>query len=247
MSATSSDGAASSLLAGTLHGRPRAILRAIALALLRPLLSLRLIGVESVPQDGSLLVASNHLSNADPIILEAAFPRPLFFLGKAELFRNPIFRWVLRRFGGIPVERGTADRAAIRRARAVLEQGIALGIYPEGVRSRTTALVKAHPGAGLIALQANSPVLPVAIYGTEFFPVNGEAPPRRPRELPRGVTVHFGSPIRIPERVDGKRVTADEATHLIMVRIAELLPERYRGVYGNGVKEGMIPAEGERS
>jgi 1-acyl-sn-glycerol-3-phosphate acyltransferase len=238
VSAPDSEGVASDLLAGTLHGRQRAILRAIALAVLRPLLSLRLIGVEAVPQDGPLLVASNHLSNADPIILEAAFPRPLFFLGKAELFRNPIFRWVLRRFGGIPVERGTADRAAIRRACAVLEQGIALGIYPEGARSRTAALVKGLPGAGLIALQADSPVLPVAIYGTEFFPVNGEVPPRRPKDLPRGVTVHFGSPIHIPKRVDGKRVTADEATHLIMVRIAELLPQRYHGVYASdGVKE----------
>jgi len=239
---TNSDGAAMDLLAGTLHGRPRAILRAIALAVLRPLLSLRLIGVEGVPLDGPLLVASNHLSNADPIILEAVFPRPLFFLGKAELFGNPVFRWVLRRFGGIPLERGTADLSAIRRARAVLEQGIALGIYPEGVRSRTVALVKGLPGAGLIAIQSGSPVLPVAIYGTEFFPVNGELPPRRPKALPRGVTVHFGTPIRIPERVDGKRVTADEATHLIMMRIAELLPERYHGVYAKGIKEETILA-----
>jgi 1-acyl-sn-glycerol-3-phosphate acyltransferase len=244
---TNCDGAASDLLAGTLHGRPRAILRAIALGVLRPMLSLRLIGVGKVPLDGPLLVASNHLSNADPIILEAVFPRPLFFLGKAELFRNPVFRWVLRRFGGIPLERGTADLSAIRRARAVLEQGIALGIYPEGVRSRTVALMKGLPGAGLIALQSGSPVLPVAIYGTEFFPVNGELPPRRPKALPRGVTVRFGSPIHIPERVDGKRVTADEATHLIMVRIAELLPERYHGVYEKGIKEETVLAERERS
>jgi 1-acyl-sn-glycerol-3-phosphate acyltransferase len=231
MSATISESAASNLLAGTLHGRPRTILRSIVLAVFGPLLSLRLIGVENVPDEGPLLVASNHLSNADPIILEAAFPRPLFFVGKSELFRNPFFRWVLHRFGGIPVERGTPDRAAIRSARAVLEQGIALGIYPEGVRSKTVALQRGLPGAGLIALQSKAPVLPVAIYGTEFFPVNGELPPRRPKNLPRGVTMHFGPPIHIPERVDGKRVTADEATHLIMMRIAELLPERYRGVY----------------
>jgi 1-acyl-sn-glycerol-3-phosphate acyltransferase len=244
VSATNSDDGAGNLLAGTLHGRPRSILRAIALAVLRPLLSLRLIGVESVPQDGPLLVASNHLSNADPIILEAAFPRPLFFLGKAELFHNPFFRWVLRRFGGIPLERGTADRAAIRRARAVLEQGIALGIYPEGARSKTAALVKGLPGAGLIALQSGSPVLPVAIYGTEFFPVNGEIPPRRPKGLPRGVTVRFGSPIHIPERVDGKRVTAEEATHLIMLRIADLLPERYHGIYASaGISEDTMLAD----
>ncbi len=216
-------------------------MRAIVLAVLGPLLSLRLIGVENVPHDGSLLVASNHLSNADPIILEAAFPRPLFFVGKSELFRNPFFRWVLHRFGGIPVERGTPDRAAIRRAQAVLDQGIALGIYPEGVRSKTVALVKGLPGAGLIALQSNAPVLPVAIWGTEFFPVNGDIPPRRPKNLARGVTVRFGSPFHVPERVDGKRVTADEATRLIMVRIAELLPERYHGVYArDGIEETRV-------
>jgi 1-acyl-sn-glycerol-3-phosphate acyltransferase len=242
VSGTTPESAAADLLDGTLHGRPRIILREIVLAVLRPLLSLRLTGVENVPCDGPLLVASNHLSNADPIILEAAFPRPLFFLGKSELFRNPFFRWILHRFGGIPLERGTADRAAIRRARAVLEQGIALGIYPEGVRSKTAALLKGLPGAGLIAMQSNAPVLPVAIYGTEFFPVNGDMPPRRPKDLPRGVTVHFGSPIRIPGRVDGKRVTAEEATRLIMVRIAELLPERYHGFYGSdGSLQEKVP------
>jgi 1-acyl-sn-glycerol-3-phosphate acyltransferase len=231
VSTTNSEGAPANLLAGTLHDRPRTILMDSVLAVLRPLIALRLIGMENVPCDGPLLVASNHLSNADPIILEVVFPRPLFFLGKSELFRNPVFRWILHRFGGIPVERGTPDRAAIRRARTVLEQGIALAIYPEGVRSRTAALVKGLPGAGLIALQSGALVLPVGIYGTEFFPVNGEVPLRRPKSLPRGVTVHFGFPIRIPERVDGTRVTAEEATHLIMVRIAELLPERYHGVY----------------
>jgi 1-acyl-sn-glycerol-3-phosphate acyltransferase len=221
------------LLAGTLHGRPRVILRNIVLALLRPLLSLRLVGEGLVPSDGPLLVVSNHLSNVDPIILEFSFPRPLFFMGKAELFRNPVFRWFLHRTGGFPVARGTPDRAALRRARAVLAQGIAMGIYPEGGRSKTGALVKGLPGAGLIALQSNASVLPVAICGTEFFPVNGDIPPRRPKSVPRGVTVRFGEPFRIPPLVDGTRVTPEEATRLMMSRVAELLPKRYRGVYAN--------------
>jgi 1-acyl-sn-glycerol-3-phosphate acyltransferase len=222
------------LLDGTVHGPLRAALRRVLLAVIGPLLGLRLIGVENVPPEGPLLVASNHLSNADPLILELAFPRPLFFMGKTELFHNPVFRWFLRRFGGFPVERGTADRAALRHAHTVLSQGIAMGIYPEGGRSRTGALVAGQRGAGLLALQSGAPVLPVAIYGTEFFPVNGEMPPRRPKDIARGVTVAFGRPFRVPERVDGRRVASDEATRLIMERIAELLPERYRGVYAEG-------------
>jgi 1-acyl-sn-glycerol-3-phosphate acyltransferase len=158
-------------------------------------------------------------------------------MGKAELFDNPFFRWILHRFGGFPVERGTPDRSAIRHARMVLGQGIALGLYPEGGRSRTGALVPGLPGVGLIALQSRAPVLPVAMTGTEYFPVNGEWPPRRPRSIARGVNVRFGEPFAIPTHVDGRRVTSEEATRLIMVRIAELLPERYRGVYAHDVRD----------
>jgi 1-acyl-sn-glycerol-3-phosphate acyltransferase len=223
------------LLAGTLHGPLRAVLRSIALNTVGPLLGLRIVNLEVVPKEGSLLVTSNHLSNADPLILEAVFPRPLFFMGKAELFQNWFFRWVLKKFGGFPVARGTPDLAALRHARTVLAHGIAVGVYPEGGRSKTGALVTGFPGAGLIALQARAPVLPVAIYGTEFFPVNGEWPPRRTPRSPRGVTIEFGQPYLIPDRVDGLRVTPEEATRLIMVRIAELLPEQYRGVYAADV------------
>lgn len=229
------------LLAGTLHGELRVALRKVVLALVGPLLGLRLIGEALVPGEGPLLVVSNHLSNADPLILEAAFPRPLFFMGKVELFHNPVFRWFLLRFGGFPVARGTADRAALRHAKAVLDQGIAMAIYPEGGRSRTGALVAGLPGAGLIALLSQAPVVPVAIHGTEFFPVNGEMPPRRPQSVPRGVTVRFGEPFRIPDRVDNRRVTPDEATRIMMVRIAELLPERYHGVYGGDARHAPTP------
>jgi 1-acyl-sn-glycerol-3-phosphate acyltransferase len=219
------------LLEGTLHGPARTLLRSLALGIVGRLIDLRIIDLDAIPAEGPLLVTSNHLSNADPIILEAVFPRPLFFMGKAELFRNPVFRWMLKKFGGFPVARGTPDRTALRYAQAVLRQGIAVGIYPEGGRSKTGALVPGFAGAGLVALQSGAPVLPVAIYGTEFFPVNGEWPPRRTSQSPRGVTVRFGLPYRIPERVDGVRVTPEEATRLIMTRVARLLPERYRGVY----------------
>ena len=237
----------SNLLEGTLHGPARARLRSLALGTVGRLIGLRIIDLAAVPDEGALLVTSNHLSNADPLILEAVFPRPLFFMGKAELFRNPLFRWVLKKFGGFPVARGTPDRSALRHAQAVLKQGIAVGIYPEGGRSKTGALVPGFSGAGLLALQSGAPVLPVAIYGTEFFPVNGEWPPRRTAESPQGVTIRFGQPYRIPGRIDGVRVTPEEATRLIMVRIAELLPEQYRGVYtesvaGETVSRGLLRA-----
>lgn len=221
------------LLAGTLHGAPRNWLRRALLRVVRPLLPLRVTGLEHVPLDGPLLVVSNHVSNADPILLELVSPRPLFFMGKQELFRNPIFHWILDRFGGFPVERGSADRAALRHARNILCNGIALGMFPEGGRSRTGALIQGHTGVGLLALQSQTPILPVGIYGTEFFPVNGEWPPRRTANDVRGVVVQIGVPFTIPNTVDGRRVSSSEATRLIMTRIAGLLPERYRGIYAS--------------
>lgn len=219
------------LLAGTLHGSPRRVLRRIVLAILHRLLPLHLIDEANVPLVGPLLVVSNHLSNADPPILEFAFPRPLYFMAKSELFRIPPLAWLMLRFGAFPVERGTADRGALRHSLEVLRQDIALGIFPEGGRSKSIALRTGLPGAGLLALQSGARILPVAIYGTEFYPVNGDRPPRRPRDIPRGVTVRFGEPFAIPYRVDGRRVTPAEATDAMMRRIANLLPERYHGAY----------------
>ncbi len=224
------------LLAGTLHGLPRKWLRGALMSVARPLLPLRVNGLEHVPHAGPLLLVSNHVSNADPIILELVSPRPLFFMGKQELFRNPIFHWLLDRFGGFPVERGTADRAALRHARIILANGIALGMFPEGGRSKTGALVRGHAGVGLLALLSQSPILPVGIYGTEFFPVNGESPPRRTSSDVSGVVVNIGAPFTMPQIVDGRRVSSEEATRLIMARIADLLPHQYRGTYAGDVE-----------
>lgn len=212
-----------------------------------PALQLRVTGADHVPANGPLIVVSNHLSNADPPILIIAFPRPLFFMGKSELFRNPVLAFIVRKFGGFPVERGSADRGALRHGLAVLREGIPLGIFPEGGRSKSGAMKAGLPGVGLLALQSGAPVLPVGITGTEVFPVNGDTPLRRPPGQARGVTVHFGEPFEIPKRVDDQRVTADEATRLIMERVAELLPEPYRGVYSTSANSSSSSDSPARS
>jgi 1-acyl-sn-glycerol-3-phosphate acyltransferase len=196
---------------------------------------MRLKQIEQVPAAGGVLVVANHVHNADPILLNAAYPRPIHFMAKKEAFDVPVLPWILRWVGAFPVNRGKSDRAAIKRALAALEHGIAVAMFPEGTRSRVFALQQAHPGAGLLALAADVPVQPIAITGTERLPMNGAKGKAR-GELARdpghsGVQILFGEPLRIPKEIDGKRVTAEQATEMMMVAVARLLPEAYRGVY----------------
>ena len=130
------------------------------------------------------------------------------------------------------------DRKLIRRAEAALAQGIAVGMFPEGTRSVTGALQRAHPGAGLLALRSGAPVLPMVITGSELLPFNGKK--GRRRGGPFGVQVRIGAPFTIPREANGRKVDAEAATDLMMARIAQMLPPEYRGEYANAV--GSTPA-----
>jgi 1-acyl-sn-glycerol-3-phosphate acyltransferase len=229
---------------GTIRGRPRRILRKAVLGLFFLLFRMRLKHVDRVPSEGGLLVVANHLHNADPILLNAATPRPIHFMAKKEAFEQPVLPWILRWTGAFPVDRGKSDRGAIRRALANLEHGIAVGMFPEGTRSKVFAMQKAHAGVGLLALSSGSPVLPVAISGTERLPLNG-AKGRAEGELARdpghsGVQILFGEPFTVPREIDGRKVTAEEATEIIMRKIAGMLPPDYRGVYEAGYREWVM-------
>jgi 1-acyl-sn-glycerol-3-phosphate acyltransferase len=225
---------------GTLQGATFVVLRAVLLNLCRLLLGMRLVGTKHVPESGPLLVVSNHLHNADPVLVSIACPRPLHFMAKEELLQVPVIGRIIRWGGSFPIARGKADRKAIRMAVARLDQGIAVGMFPEGTRSRTWQMNKALTGAGLVAIMGRSPIQPCAITGTELLPFNGsKGRKKQQREhfwhiRPR-VTVVFGEPFELPETTpDGKRLTPEAATDIMMEKIAALLPEDYRGFYGSG-------------
>src|SRR5687768_9492649 len=120
----------------------------------------RVFGERRVPVTGPLIVVGNHVQWVDPVILGALFPRPLIFMAKQELWRKRWVGWVVERYGAFPVRRGEADRAAVRRGMSILEAGGAIGIFPEGTRSRSTQLGRPHPGASLLALKSGAPILP---------------------------------------------------------------------------------------
>lgn len=223
------------LMAGNLRGRGFTALRAVLLILCRILFGMKIHGLDNVPADGPLIVVSNHLHNADPLLVCVACPRPLHFMAKKELMTVPLIGRIIRFGGGFPVDRGKADRQAIQMAAEHLRQGIAVGMFPEGTRSVSRTIERALPGAGLIALRGNAPILPVAIVGSEWIPFNGSKQVKETgnRIAPRrGVTITFGEPFMLEPKADGKRLTPDEAIDVAMRRVAAMLPEEYRGIYG---------------
>jgi 1-acyl-sn-glycerol-3-phosphate acyltransferase len=206
-------------------------------ALLAPYASVKQAGRQNIPLTGPLIIASNHLNDADPCIYGFFFPRLIRTLAKQELFRFPVIRHFLQGYGAIPVRRGEADLGALRRAGELLDEGFAVCVFPEGTASKAkAALVEGWPGIGLIALRAGVPVLPVAITGSQRLGL-----PHMFLRLPwprQHVTITYGEPFMLdkPARVNSE--AAKVATRQIMERIAALLPPEYRGYYGNAPVDG---------
>lgn len=183
-------------------------------------------GRENIPAEGPLLVVANHLNLTDPPLIGISLGRKMMFMAKEELFRSPLTACFVGGFGAFPVHRGKLDRKAIRQSQQVLTDGLALIMFPEATRSKTARLQRAFPGSALIAMRSGVPILPIGIAGTEGVKGIGWIL-RRPR-----ITVNIGRPFYLPS---SSRLTKDgliENTTLIMERIAELLPPKYRGVYG---------------
>ena len=202
-----------------------ALARAFCLMLFRALWRPVLVGRENIPPTGPVILASNHLSFIDSIVIPLAVPRPVVFLAKAEYWRgrSPAAwprRLFFAAFDAVPVQRHQqADaQASLQLALGILRRGDVFGLYPEGTRSRDGRLYRGRTGVGWLALASGAPVVPVGLVGTDRVQPVGARFPRVHR-----VRVAFGEPVR-PETYAGLPPgrARRELTDDVMDRIAAL-------------------------
>jgi 1-acyl-sn-glycerol-3-phosphate acyltransferase len=188
-------------------------------------------GYEYLPQEGSFVIATNHLGIVDVPIAFYALDRWDMFVLVAEKWEEvALFRWVGRYFNFIFIDRFNPDIKALRRVISLMKENNILIIAPEGTRSRTGALIEAKPGVSYLATKLDRPIVPVAITGTEDKNIFDNL--KRFRRSP--VTVTAGSAFRLPPLPrDHRDEILKRDTDEIMCRVAALLPEKYWGVYAD--------------
>ena len=216
-----------------LYETMRVVVPPVARTVLRP----RVEGVEHVPLTGPLILASNHLSFADSVVIPVVAPRRVVFLAKEEYFTGPGIRGGLSRvffsgLGMVPVKRDDARSAvdSLQTALGVLRSGLALGLYPEGTRSRDGRLYRGRTGVAHLALTSGAPIVPVGLLGTDRLQPVGSSVPR-----PARVSVRFGPPITPGERyadmAPGR--ARRELTDEVMDAIQRLSGQESTGVYND--------------
>jgi 1-acyl-sn-glycerol-3-phosphate acyltransferase len=142
------------------------VVRYICNAVIHVLFKIQLKGIDDFPMEGAVIVYSNHKSMWDPVIIGCLLKRPIYFMAKEELFRNPVMRLIVTKLRAFPVKRGTPDRKAIKRALELLNEKQVLGIFPEGTRSKDGKLHEPESGVALLAAKSKDVTLvPVAIIG----------------------------------------------------------------------------------
>ena len=151
---------------------------------------LKVIGGENIPPGGGAIIAANHMSYLDIPLLGCSLKRRADFVGKAELFKNPVVGFLFRRLGGFPIKREGIDRLAIEEAVRRLRAGRLVVFYPEGRRSEDGLLQQPKPGIGMVAAKARVPIIPALIEGTE------QVLPKRSKRLRfHPVIIKFGPPL----------------------------------------------------
>jgi glycerol-3-phosphate dehydrogenase (NAD(P)+) len=149
------------------------------------------VGREHLPKTGPLLLASNHRSFLDPFVIGTLVRRPVYYMAKRELFEKRWQAWILNALGAFPVDRGAGDGDAMATARAILERGDCVVVFPEGTRMRHRPLGDPRRGVGRLALETGAPVAPIAVIGTDEVR-------RGWRIRPRKVRLRVGRPLHYP-------------------------------------------------
>jgi len=203
------------------YDRTRSTTRVLVAGLCRPTVE----GLQHVPKDGPFIVAPNHLSFLDSVLVQALMPRSVAFFAKAEYFtgtgvKGALMKSFFEGVGSIPVERGqqAASVQALKTLLDLLEQGDGVGIYPEGTRSRDGRLYRGRTGVGWLALTTGAPVVPVGLIGTDALQPAGKKGIR-----PQHFTLRIGEPLVFPKTGPGHPLPARRsATDTIMDGIAAL-------------------------
>src|SRR5947209_63231 len=199
-------------------------------------------GLENIPGDGPVILASNHVSFMDSMFIPLVIKRKVVFLGKADYFTSAKTAWFFRAAGVIPVRRegGSASEAAIQAGVRELKTGHLVGIYPEGTRSPDGRLYRGKTGVARMALLAKCPIVPVATFGTrELQPIGKRMP-----KLSGRVEVHFGKPLSF-DRFFGHetdRFVLRSITDEVMYEIMMLSGQEYVDEYASKVKAQQADA-----
>jgi 1-acyl-sn-glycerol-3-phosphate acyltransferase len=186
-------------------------------------------GAERVPATGGGVYAINHLHWIDVPLVGALSPRTVWFVAKAEAANNRALGWFLRLHGAIAIHRGESDRDAVRKMRDEARNGHVLGLFVEGTRQRHGRPGTAQPGAAMIALQENVPVVPVAVYGTQLWRIGNFKP----------CSIAFGEPLEFDGLPKGGR-GYKEATMEIERRI-NVLFDWLADMHARGRPDGTPP------
>jgi 1-acyl-sn-glycerol-3-phosphate acyltransferase len=224
---------------GFLYAFGRGVVAPLARALYRP----RVLGKKNVPKTGAVILASNHLSFIDSIVIPVVAPRRVQFLAKSVYFEGKgVGGWAQRSFftaiGAVGVRRGAgqASQDALEQSKRILEEGNAFALYPEGTRSLDGRLYRGRTGVAWLALTTGAPVVPVGLIGTDQLQPVGAKIPRF-----RKVIVKFGEPIDVAAHGGANSGRARrQATDEIMAAIQKLTGQEEAGVYNEVPPSGAV-------
>ncbi|MEV7001334.1 MULTISPECIES: lysophospholipid acyltransferase family protein [unclassified Streptomyces] len=198
-------------------------------------------GAEHIPGDGPVILAGNHLTFIDSMILPLVCDRQVLFIGKDEYvtgkgLKGRLMAWFFTGVGMIPVDRdgGRGGVAALMTGRRILEEGSVFGIYPEGTRSPDGRLYRGRTGIARLTLMTGAPVVPFAMIGTDKIQPGGAGMPR-----PRKVTVRFGEAMEFSryEGMDRDRYVLRAVTDSVMAEVMRLSGQEYVDMYASKAKE----------